>query len=161
MNYFMGSGIEVDVENGYFSKKGSTLKAGDNIRMNNDRWRVVGHLYPRPLTKEEIQVGQEYDILFPREEKIGAYRLVEFDPTHFDFAGFVACQDNPGLPAILQGPFNQFQVFSKGRARLEPLGISIQQINGETEQNMIEYEVAKNKSFQLDVYDSHVLIAAG
>ena len=160
MNYYTGSGIDFDVQKGYFSKKGSTLKVGDNIRMQNDRFRVVSHIYPRPMSASEVVLGQEYDILFPRDERIATYRLVEAYPD-FDFFGFALAQQASGVPAALRGPFGRFQVFPRGLASVEPHSVVLKRMDGRPEQRTINFRTIKEKSFQLDVYDSHFLIAAG
>ena len=160
MNYYTGSGIDFDMTRGYFSKKGSKLKVGDNIRMGNERFRVIGLLYPRPVEAGQAILGQEYDILFPRDERIATYRLLEAYPD-FDFYGFAAMQQMIGLPNALRGPFNRFQVFPKGLARVEPHSIVLKRMDGRSEQITIDFQSVKEESFQLDVYDSHVLIAAG
>ena len=160
MNYYTGSGIDFEVQKGFFSKNGATLKVGDNIRMDGGRWRVIGHLYPRPVRPDEVILGQEYDILFPRDERIATYRLVEAYPD-FDFYGFAATEIQKGLPNALQGPFNRFQIFPRGLASAEPHSVVFKRMDGRAEQETINFQSIKTKTFQLDVYDSHVLIAAG
>lgn len=160
INYYTGSGIDFDVQRGHFSKKGSTLKVGDNIRAENVRWRVIGHLYPRPVSATEAVLGQEYDILFSREERIATYRLVEAYPD-FNVYGFAITQPLIGLPNSLHGPFDRFQVFPKGLASIEPHSVVLKRMDGRPEQRTIDFQSVKEERFQLDVYDSHVLIAAG
>jgi hypothetical protein len=160
INYYTGSGIKFDVEKGLLLKKGSELKLGDNIRVNNTRWRVYGHVYPLPLKKDEMEIDQEYDILFKEESCVGRYRLLELDAEHDYFASFVSTQNNE-LPTLLQGPFSQFKVFAKDTAKTEPNGIAIRRMDGKAEEGMLEFELVKDQTFPLDVFGSHVLVAAG
>lgn len=162
MNYYRGSGIDFDVEKGLFSKKGASLKAGDNIRMQDGRWRVVAHHFPRPLDRRELRAGQDYDLLFRREERVAVYRLVEAYPDTYDLYSFGALRAEVGLPNALRGSFDEFEIFQKGTARVEPLQIVLESLDGgRVERKTIDFDQVKDERFQLDVFDSHVLVAAG
>lgn len=158
MKYYTGSGIKFDVENGLLLKTGFELKPGDNIRVNNSRWRVYGHVYPQPLKSDEVEINREYDILFPEEKCVGCYRLVEL--AHDYFASFVSTRDSE-LPTLLQGPFDQFQVFMKDKATTEPTGIALRRMDGQSGEGMLDFNLVREQTFPLDVFDSHVLVAAG
>jgi hypothetical protein len=162
MNYYSGSGIDFDVEEGFFSKKGSTLKIGDNIRIDKTPWRVTDHVYPRPLQKKDVRSGVEYDILFPRDEKVRTYKLGEVYED-FDFYEFKAMdeEETTGLPNALQGPFRRFQVFPKGSARVSPQSVVLKRMDGPSEEKVLNFDDIENNDYELDVFDSHVLIAAG
>lgn len=161
MNYYCGSGIDFDVEKGLFSKKGSSLKEGDNIRIQDARWRVIGHRYPRRLARNQLRVGRDYDILFRRHERVGAYRLVEAYPETYDFYSFGATREQIGLPNVVRGSFDQFEIFQTGTARIDPQGIVLASLDGLSEEMTVDFDRVKDERFQLDVLNSHVLVAAG
>lgn len=160
MKFYMGSGIDFDVEKGIFTKKGAALKVGDNIRIDGMRYRVAGHIHPRPLGIHQIFLGQVYDIFFPREDRVGVYRLVEAFP-EMDIFGFEAVQGQIGLPSVLKGSFQRYKIFPRGLAKTEPLSVTLKQMDGGDHQKTIDFGSIKDEIFQIDVYDSHVLIAAG
>ena len=166
LDYYSGSGIKFDTNIGRFSKQGATLKVGDTIRLDDENdgrpWRVVNEVFQRQLQRDEVAVGEEYDILLPREEHIRRFRLAK-KTSEYDWYRFEEVnQENVSSAVVLQGSFGHLQVYPAGRGRALPISIVLRCAQpGSVEERTLSFDDVKDKEFLLDVRNSHVLIAAG
>ena len=158
LSYFSDSPILCDDECLSFRKIGKTLRVGDVLYDDKKQLgdvEVLDFEYEESLDKESFKVGEDYDIVHPRENRVRCYQLIQMD-TDIDWYHFV-----PHDPAMkdISGSFAQLpQVYVKGCGRTEPSRIIMK--NDECEESF-EFDAIKDKEFMLDVSKSHVILALG
>jgi hypothetical protein len=161
LHYYSDSKVEVDVNTGALKKKGGALKVGDLIHPNRDgkTWEVTGFTYNSSVRPNELIQGCAYDILVsPRDGKVHPYRLERMD-TSFNWYQFTA--QEAGAVDIAGKVGELPPIFRSGEGRVDPTSITIE-CKGQTgEIDALDFDKSANMSFDLDVANSHVLIAYG
>jgi hypothetical protein len=160
LHYYSDSKVEVDVHTGALKKKGTALKVGDLITPYGDgkNWAVTGFTHNSSLKPNELIQGGAYDIVSPKDGKVHHYRLERLDSS-FDWYQFTA-QD--AGEADLAGKASDFQrIFKSGEGRSEPTGIMIECKGQKGETDTLDFDKSAKMFFDLDVINSHVLIAYG
>jgi hypothetical protein len=113
-------------------------------------------VYEQNLRAEQLVVGQDYDIVHPREKRVRRYRLIRMD-TDFDWFQFSAYE--PGVRDIVGGFCQLPPIYACGCGRTEPTAIVLQ--NEEKMASTLDFDEVKEKTFQLDVSKSHVILSLG
>jgi hypothetical protein len=155
--YYSDSQIQHNVDDGTFEKTGRSLKIGDVVRElpDNKLLKVVGFAYESRLSSADMVEGQYYDIAVARAKKICRCRLVEKNQT-YDWYRFMS---DDGARDI-SGSFDQLPpVYQDGTGRIDPTQIAVE-VNG-SQQDFLSYDDVAEKTFQLDMSDSHAVVAIG
>jgi hypothetical protein len=156
IHFFSDSKIEYDAIAGTFEKFGKSLKQGDVIFANeklSEIMEVKDYAYPKRLTARDLVVGQDYDIVLPRDKKVRSFRLVQMDD-NADFYQFSAL----GVKDVA-GSFNALPpIYKSGQGRIDPSGIIVD-VNGSLRE--LPFDANKDKKFRLDFSTSHVVVGTG
>ena len=117
--------------------------------------KVQDFVYKSRVTVRDLEEGQDYDIVLPRDKKVRSFRLVEMDKV-YDWYQFSAHE--PGVRDV-SGKFNDLPpVYLSGHGRIDPTGIVVK-VNGTKEE--LPFDSVAEKDFRLDFSASHVIVALG
>jgi hypothetical protein len=159
LSYFSDSPITCDEETRTFEKIGRSLKIGDLIYIDQEKGEsnsVCDFIYEKHLTAVDLVVGQDYDIVQPREKRVRCYRLVRMEQ---DFDWYQFSSFEPGIRDV-SGSFRQLPpIFSRGSGRTDPTAVIFENADGL--RTKMDFDAIKEKSFRLDVSKSHVIVSWG
>jgi len=95
INHTAGSGASYDADTNSLTKQGQNLKNDDLILRRVDAdgnpteeyhtWKVVDLDYTKPLSADELLIGEEYGVYIRVEDKIVTHKLVSIDLTTNDY----------------------------------------------------------------------------
>jgi hypothetical protein len=157
LSYYSDSKIKHNANDGTFEKTGRSLKIGDVVRdlPDNKLLKVVGFAYESRLSSTDLVEGEYYDVAVARAKKICRCRLVEKNQT-YDWYRFMS---DDGARDI-SGSFDQLPpVYQDGMGRIVPTQIAAE-VNG-SRQDFLSFDDVADKTFQLDMSDSHAVVAIG
>lgn len=158
LDFHSDSRFDYDPEADTFTKKGRALKEGDRMFDSGDNLHIMevkGFVYSSRVTVGQLVVGNDYDIVLPREKISRNFRLVQMD-TGYDFYQFVAHE--PGVKDVTGSYSALPPVYLSGKGRVDPTGIIVD-ANGSKRE--LPFDAVKEKTFRLDFSATHVIIASG
>jgi hypothetical protein len=155
--YYSESKIRHNTSAGTFEKTGRYLKIGDVVRdiPDNRQLKVAGFTYETRLTPEDMVEGMYYDVVSTRTKTVRRYRLDAIDRS-YDWYTFKADENGKELC----GSFDQLPpIYQEGKGRLEPSQIDVE-VNGSSRE-LLPFDHVADKNFEMDVTNSHVVVAIG
>lgn len=158
VDYYAESEITYDVYNGTFDKKGEALKLDDVVYDPKDPSQALmvvgGFEFASRVLKDELLIGNDYDIVLPREKKPRKFGLVAVSGDYYEFA----CHD-PSVPDVT-GTYNALPpVYVENQGRTKPTGVVMRMNDGS--RTVLGYDAVATKKFRMDFSKTHVIVASG
>lgn len=164
LHFFSKSRITIDSENGIAKKAGKSLKLNDMVYLDGRQgsWKVKEFVFEEQLEKEDMAVGAEYDILPRGHSKVQRFKLdtMDLDLDHFHFCSQVVGVDD------IAGSYQSLKpIYPKGKGRVDPNGVVFERMSTRGHEvpqlELVPYDEVTRREYQLNVTDSHILVAAG
>jgi hypothetical protein len=158
LQFYSNSDVSYDAKTNTFTKTGRSLREGDRVfdpEFPSRIMEVSDLRFATQLSKTEVQEGNDYDIVLPREIRARRYRLERAD-LEFDFFHFYPHE--PGAPEVT-GQFGRLPaVFRAGEGRSLPSDIHFY-LDGKKQ--ILSYDSIEDKKFRVDFSATHVVLAIG
>lgn len=135
------------------------MKENDCIVLgeNSEQWIVKKVEYESALTSHELNKGDCYDLVNPRDQRVSRYRLINKEQS-FGMLFFSA--DNGADPDIVAPIKRLPALFKEGAGRLTPSGYTLKRLTDE-KTLFLPYDKASTMNVQLHIPRTHVLLASG